>query len=410
MDIINIPMGYVIKFCNWIMGNQYLFALLIFAIIIEIILLPFGIKQQKNSIKQAKLRPKEMAIRKKYAGRDDKPTQQKMTEEIQALYQKEGYNPMGGCLPLLIQLPIIIALYNIVLNPLRYICGLSPDAIANVANVTSSFTGVQYDLSRNLGLASDMRSVIASHGVDVYSGVSGFAEHIQDIADVPQLSFLNRFDLGLQPTLAFSSFAQNWWLLLIPVITFLAYFFSMKINRKLTYQPVTDDKAMGCSNNMMDVMMPLMSVYIAFITPAAIGVYWIFKSILGVAKQAILKKAMPIPVFTEADYKAAEKEMNVRPEKTPKNKSGRVVRSLHHIDDEDFEDTAEAGRARREALEAQEAADAAKKAESGKKGILSSAPMKKDEKKEEAPSTAEEADKTEATEEDKTADSKKDNE
>jgi len=382
-DIINIPMGYVIKFCNWIMGNQYLFALLIFAIIIEIILLPFGIKQQKNSIKQAKLRPKEMAIRKKYAGRDDKPTQQKMTQEIQTLYQKEGYNPMSGCLPLLIQLPILIALYNIVLNPLRYICGLSTDAIAAVANVTKSFTGAEYDLARNLGLASDIRNVIDSHGIGVYSGIEGFAEHIQDITDVPQLSFLGKFDLGLEPTLAFSSFAQNWWLLLIPILTFVAYFFSMKITRKLTYQPVTDDKAMGCSNTMMDITMPLMSVFIAFSVPAAIGVYWIFKSLLGVVKQAVLKKAMPIPVFTEEDYKAAEKEMNVRVEKTPKNKSGRVVRSLHHIDDEDFADTAEAAKTRREALEAQEAADAAKKAEANKKGILSAAPIKKDDKKEE---------------------------
>ena len=391
-------MGYVIKFCNWIMGNQYLFALLIFAIIIEIILLPFGIKQQKNSIKQARLRPKEMAIRKKYAGRDDRPTQQKMTQEIQTLYQKEGYNPMGGCLPLLIQFPIIIALYNIVLNPLRYICGFSTDTIANVATVTKSFTGVEYDLSRNLGLASDMRNVIASHGVDAYSGVTGFAEKIQDIGDVPNLTFLDRFNLGLNPSLIFTEFKANWWLLFIPVITFLAYFFSMKITRKLTYQPVTDDKAMGCSNNMMDIMMPLMSVYIAFITPAAIGVYWIFKSILGVVKQAILKKAMPIPVFTEADYKAAEKEMNVRAEKAPKNKSGRVVRSLHHIDDEDFEDTAEAGRARREALEAQEAADAAAKAEAGKKGILSAAPVKKDDKKDD---TAEKKSETVESEETK---------
>ena len=129
--------------------------------------------------------------------------------------------------------------------------------------------------------------------------------------------------------------------------------------------------------------MPLLSVYIEFQMAAAIGVYWIFKSLLGVVKQAILKKAMPVPVFTEEDYKAAEKEMNVRVEKTPKTKSGRVVRSLHHIDDEDFADTAEAAKARREALEAQEAADAAKKAEAGKKGILSAAPIKKDDKKEE---------------------------
>ena len=385
-DIINIPMGYVIKFCSWIMGNQYILALLIFAIIIELLLLPFGIKQQKTSIKQAKLRPKEMAIRKKYAGRDDKPTQQKMSMEIQELYQKEGYNPMGGCLPLLIQLPILIALYNIVLNPLRYICGLGTDAINQIASITSSFNGVAYaDTSRNIDLLSGMRSVIAEHGVEAYSSVEGFTEHIQDLSDLPNLTLFGRFNLGGVPWDMFQSvevFKATWWLLFIPILTFAAYFFSMKMNRKLSYQPMSDDKAMGCSNNTMDIVMPLFSVYISFIMPAAIGVYWIFKSLLGVGKQAILKKAMPIPVFTEEDYKAAEKEMNVRVDKAPRNKSGRVVRSLHHIDDEDFADTAEAAKARREALEAQEAAEA-EKASEGKGGILSTAPIKKDEPKKE---------------------------
>jgi YidC/Oxa1 family membrane protein insertase len=83
----------------------------------------------------------------------------------------------------------------------------------------------------------------------------------------------------------------------------------MKINRKLTYQPQIDDKTQGCSNAMMDVTMPLMSVWIAFMVPAAIGVYWIFKSVIGIIKQVILKMTMPLPVFTEEDYKAAEKEM-----------------------------------------------------------------------------------------------------
>ena len=160
----------------------------------------------------------------------------------------------------------------------------------------------------------------------------------------------------------------------------------MKLTRKLTYQPVTD-QAMGCSNKMMDLVMPLFSVYITFIVPAAIGVYWIFKSILGVLKQWILKKAMPVPVFTEEDYKAAEKEMNVRPDKAPKNKSGRVVRSLHHIDDEDFEDTREAAIKRREALEAQEAAEQKPKKESAK--LLEGVKIKDDEKPEKKSKKAE---------------------
>ena len=130
--------------------------------------------------------------------------------------------------------------------------------------------------------------------------------------------------------------------------------------------------------------MPLFSVYIAFKVPAAIGVYWIFKSILGVIKQYFIKLAMPLPKFTEEDYKAAEKDVMGKAEKTSKTaKSGRVVRSLHHIDDEDFEDTAEAARKRREALEAQQEKDNAAKEEAAKNStLLSGAGVKNDDRAE----------------------------
>ena len=364
------PFGYLLKFLNMIVGNHYVLALLLFAVLVEIILLPFGIKQQKNSIKQAKLRPKEMAIRKKYAGRDDNPTKQKMSMEIQELYQKEGYNPMGGCLPLLIQFPIIIILYNLVMNPLKYIVGLSTDAIQRLGDVASSVTGKVYDVARNIDLLGDIQSLPYSH----FSNVEGFSAEMYE--KLPNLKmFGGAIDLGATPNIT-----QFNWLLLVPILTFVSYFLSMKLTRKLTYQPMADDKAMGCSNNVMDIVMPLFSVYIAFVVPAAIGVYWIFKSILGIVKQFFIKKAMPIPTFTEEDYKAAEKEMNVRPDKAPRNKSGRVVRSLHHIDDEDFADTAEAGRLRREALEAQEAEEAERKAASSKKRALGDGSIKQDDR------------------------------
>ena len=87
MNIINYilwPFGQLMRlFYEW--TGSYAIALLLFAVVIKLVLFPFGIKQQKNSIKQAKLRPKEMAIRKKYAGREDKPTQQKMQQEIMEL-------------------------------------------------------------------------------------------------------------------------------------------------------------------------------------------------------------------------------------------------------------------------------------------------------------------------------------
>ena len=388
LDFIQIPIGYVLKFCSSIVSNKYIFAILIFAVLVELVMIPFGIKQQKNSIKQAHMRPKEMAIRKKYAGRDDQVTKQKMQEEIQELYQKEGYNPMGGCLPMLIQLPVLLILYNIVIDPLKYICGLSSEAVAQVVEIIKvrmpnlSAEDIKR-LSDNNTL--DIMSYIQKIGLDAFSGVSGFAEKIQSIEDLPDLIYWG-INLGDAPSL--KSFTSGDWkqmiLLLVPVLTFVVYFFSSKLTRKLTYQPTTaDDPQMGCSNKMMDIVMPLFSVYITFMTPAAIGIYWIFKSILGVLKQFILKKAMPLPTFTDDDYKAAEKEVNARVDKAPNVvKSGKIVRSLHHIDDEDFEDTREEALKRKAALEAQEAEEAKARAEAPKlSSLFGGAMKKKDDKK-----------------------------
>ncbi len=374
------PMGYVMRFLNDIAGNQYIIALFLFAIAIEILLIPMGIKQQKNSIKQAKLRPKEMAIRKKYAGRDDQVTRQKVQEEIQALYQKEGFSPLAGCGPMLIQLPVLMALYYIVLNPMKYICRLSTDAINNVITVVKNFTGKEYDATRTIDLMDDVRAVINEHGIDAFKSIEGFSERISSAADLPELSV---FGINLAGTPSFTNFD---WLMLVPVLTFAAYFFSMKMNRKFQPNPMQDAQA-GCSNKMMDLMMPLMSVYICFIVPAAIGVYWIFKSLIGVLKQFILHKAMPLPKFTEEDYKAAEKEYSSKPEKVTKrttSPSGKPVRSLHHIDDEDFPDTAAAAAQRRARLEEAEAKEKAESETKGKKSesAIEVAPIKDDAKPE----------------------------
>ena len=375
-NIISIPFGYVIKFCNALVNNNYLFALLLFAVIIEVLLIPFGIKQQKNTIKQASLRPKEMAIRKKYAGRDDNPTKQKMSQEIQELYQKEGYNPMGGCLPLLIQFPILIALYNIVIDPLKYICGLSQDAIAQVANI------IGMDTTRG---TMAMLGPIEKMGYEAFQNVEGFTPEVFE--NMPNLTVFGILDLSVMPSECMNLEAiktvSGWLVLLVPVLTFLSYFFSMKLTRKFSYQPVTDTQQsqMGCSNKMMDITMPLFSVFISFGVPAALGIYWIFKSLLGIVKQIILYYAIPLPKFTEEDYKAAEKEVFARADKSERvEKSGRVVRSLHHIDDEDFEDTREAALKHKEALAAQEKEDKEKNA-AKKSGLFSGVTLKKDDRR-----------------------------
>ena len=369
-------------FLGWLdkLTGNYVVALFLFAIIVEILLLPLGIKQQKNSIRQAKLRPKEMAIRKKYAGRDDQATKQKVTMEIQELYQRENFNPMGGCLPLLVQFPIIIILYNVVVNPMKHLLGLSSEAISTIsAYITTAkdagglgieLAGMSAGKSNStIALLSKIKDLgkgafdafgTFTHTVDgtTYLG-SDYYQPLMDAFDkgLPDFSFLG-INLGEIP-----SFLEPSPLWAVPVLTFVAYYASTKITRKFTYQPTTaDDQQVACSNKMMDITMPLMSVYFTFIMPAAIGVYWIFKSVLSTVKQIILHKMMPAPQFTEEDYKAAEKEYAGKASKKSAEGTAQTgnlavkggiapVRSLHHIDDEDFEDTREQAEIRKRLIE-----------------------------------------------------------
>lgn len=380
MDIITKPIAWVLNWISKLVGGNYLFAILIFAVLVELVLLPLAISQQKKSIKQARLRPKEMAIRKKYSGRTDRPTQMKMNEEIQELYQKEGYNPMGGCLPLLIQLPLLIALFQVVNDPLTYLVGLSPDAIAQVRMIVGpeafSTTGTMELLN------------YLHESPELFANVEGFAA-VKD--SIPNLNVFGVLDLSKTPWGCLQNWrtslvtVEGWITVLIPVVTFLSYFFSMKVTRKLSYQPVgADQSAMGCSPKLMDIVFPLISVFFAFRYAAALGIYWIFKSLIDLVKRIILSKAMPLPKFTEEDYKAAENEVNARVDKNSKvAKSGRVVRSLHHIDDEDFEDTAEKAKAFKEALAAQEEEDKKKVEEAKKKSMFGAPKMKDDRKSEE---------------------------
>lgn len=340
------------RFLAWLDATtgSYVVALFIFALIVEIILLPLGIKQQKNSQKTARLRPKEAAIRKKYAGRDDQVTRQKVAMEIQDLYTKENVNPMAGCLPLLLQLPIIIALYNIVINPLKYVVGMSSTHIKTIGkfiNETFAQRNEAGEIVKKLVDESGRSTIkyidiIKDKGIEAFEGLEeGAYNALSEVSG--KLPNFDMFGLNLADTPAFTAKGADLWLLLIPVLTFVVYFISMKISRKLNPPPMAQNANAGCSNNVMDFAMPLMSVWITFSVPAAIGVYWILKSVITTIKQFIISKAMPLPTFTEEDYKAAEKEIlgKNNNKKVQKSANAGKVRSLHHIDDDDdFEDEA----------------------------------------------------------------------
>ena len=353
---IGVGFGWLIEvpgFGSFILGTVY------FAIILELLMLPLGIHQQKNSRKQAKLRPKEMAIRNKYKGRNDQATMQKLNQEIQELYTKEGYSPMAGCLPLLLTLPFLFALYYIVIDPMTYINGASTEltsAFLTFADAPRAAGGLGLDLGSDRGTI-EVLSLIRESGVslDALSSFRYFTNSAECLAKLePMMGSIpsfNLFGLNMGLTAGFDSKDQLI-LLFMPVLTFLVYFASGRINRKFSFQPMQQaaegqkDPSQGCSNFMMDIMMPGMSAYFTFIMPAAVGLYWMFKSILGTVKQIVLFKAMPMPTFTEEDYKAAERElMGKEPKHKPERTSGGTrnpnVRSLHHIDDEDYESPAE---------------------------------------------------------------------
>lgn len=120
MGIIGVPMGYVLRWLMSISGNNFALAVFLFTILVNLVMLPLTIKTQKTSLKQARLRPKLEAIKKKYG--DDRMKVQQATQE---LYTKEGVSPAGGCLPMVLRLVFMMGVYEVIRKPISYIANVS---------------------------------------------------------------------------------------------------------------------------------------------------------------------------------------------------------------------------------------------------------------------------------------------
>lgn len=303
MDVINGFFGSILRAFNSFTGH-YILALFLFALMIKIILSPFGIKQQKNSVKQARLKPREMAIRNKYKGRNDQPTMQKMQNEIMDLYQKEGYSPLGGCLPMIIQLVVVMILYGIVYNPLKYICDYTPEMLNGIASwITENIEGVSLSgFKDGVFSGNDIHLIqyLTQDHIASINAALGEAGQVV-LSDLPNFGlFGNSIALAQKPVTS--------WLVLIPILNFGFTILSTIISRKLTFQPMQDNPAAGKQMLITSIIMSAVTAGIAFTLPAALGVYWIFNTLLTMLQQFILYKAIPLPKFTEEDYKAAERE------------------------------------------------------------------------------------------------------
>lgn len=266
-NIVSTPLGYVLNFAYQILGS-YGLALIAFTLIIKLILLPLGIKQQKSQVNMMKIKPREEAIRKKYANDKDK-----LNQEIMELYQAENVNPMSGCLPLLIQMPILFGLYGVISKPLTYLMHLPQDVINQIDKLMGTTFTTQTGYYQ-IAMASEMNSHLTADP-NFFSTLEGVF-HID----------FHMLGLNLAQTPNIKEFG---WIWLIPIFSALTAYLSGTIGQKLTGASGGDGQAAGMGKSMM-LMMPIMSLWIAFTTPAALGFYWGMSNLLGLAQSFFLSK------------------------------------------------------------------------------------------------------------------------
>ncbi len=299
---LNTWFGSALKWLYQISGD-YLLAILIFALLVKVILFPLSVKQQKNSQKMAKLAPKQEAIRKKYAGRNDRATQMKMQEEMQQLYADEKFNPMGGCLPMLIQLPIILALYQSITNPLSSVLGYGKEKLELL---TQFFTNNQhlFDKIAKSITETDAISYISKAGENsekvrlaLDEVAPGLFSEITNFYSEFNLFGIGGFNMMDKPEIVSL-------LVIVPVLVFLSSFFSTKLIRKLSYNP--NGAQMDASMKIMDWTMPLMILWFSFQVPAVVGIYWIFQNVISIVQQFALYKLFPVKAPTPEEIREAE--------------------------------------------------------------------------------------------------------
>lgn len=259
------PFGWLLKVCYNLVGN-YGVAIIIFTLLSKLVILPFQMKSKKSMMEMQKLQPKLKELEKKY--KDDK---ERYALETQKLYKKEGVSMFGGCLPMLITLPIMIGLYSVVRQPLTYIFDITPEQIQTLAD---AFRAAGAKITSTSGYMLQ---------IDVCSLISKYPDVVASIA--PNLTNLDFNFLGIDLSLI-PNFKYITVLWIIPVLSGLTAWVSNLLIRRSQGKQITEQAA--ATNGMMNIMMPLMSVWIAFMVPASLGLYWIISNILTAVQEPLL--------------------------------------------------------------------------------------------------------------------------
>ncbi len=284
-----IPFAALLRIFYNLTGS-YGLSLIFFTLVIKLVLLPFQMKSKKSMVRMNRMSGKIQEIQKKYSN-----NQMKMNEEMQKFYAEEGINPMSGCLWSFLPMPIIIALYYIIREPIVYFMNFGGRA-ANLEVLQKA-----KDVVTSLGLGW----TTVRDGVDGAYAQIEIVQHISTNINTPAVqNFLAEnpnwvnvdyhflgMDLTVMPKDAFGALRNGVTvamvgIILIPILSGLLSFLLSKVSMAGSQ----NQGAAAASNRSMMIMMPLFSVYIYFILPAALGVYWIAQGAFSIVQEAILGK------------------------------------------------------------------------------------------------------------------------
>ena len=289
-----VPFAWLMQICMKFVNN-YALAMILYALITKILIFPFAVKQQKSSMSMVRLKPYQDALAKKYGS-----NRERYNMELQKLYQREGYNPMSSCLPLLIQLPLIFLIYSIVRHPITYVHYgkfFTADTAQQIFDKVQAFGFDKFPEK----IASAFEKIAS--GKAAVTSISNYELQIYDkMSDVFTISGDKLF--GVIP-LSGTPNADFWsWMLLIPILSGATSFLLSWLSQKYSPMQQTQDAATGGSNKMMMYLMPLMSVYLCYTLNCALGLYWIIGNVLGIAQLFILNKIYdPKKVLAEVEEK-----------------------------------------------------------------------------------------------------------
>lgn len=285
-DVFSVPFGYLIGFFYDI-SNNYLLSLLLMTLCVKLILLPSSIKQQKSMVKTQRMQPKIKRIREKYAG-----NQQKMNEAMNELYAREGYSSMtGGCLPMLIQLPIMMGVYSVNYKLLSYVLRIEESVLNVIKDAGRTLEAYTSLISKNGDTSNAeyrLESIIIEHFDSLVADgkLSGVPAEVINQID----TFIDNFTIFGVNLSRTPDVKMGWDLLwLIPIltgITSLAMGVYTYIRQKKTNPEMAKNPSMGC----MSLMTPAMSIYFSFLFPASVGVYIIISSALSFVQMLITNK------------------------------------------------------------------------------------------------------------------------